>query len=176
MTGGMRFRNLSFGLHRFFRSKRAAVTAEFVIGFPILFLMFLVTIELTFLMARSTLLQQALEVTMRDVRLGNIVNPTVLELEEEVCSKFSIPDCDSSMVLEFTQIDRTTFVMPEPQAPCTRRSPEIMQARASEVYFTGTENELMVVRACLVVDTLTPMLGDVFEIFARTAFVNEPLD
>jgi hypothetical protein len=176
MKGEVRYWGRPFGMRRFFRSDRAAVTAEFVIGFPVLFLMFLVTIELTFLMVRSTLLQQALEVTMRDVRLGNIVNPTVIELEEEVCSKISVPDCDSSMVLEFTRIDQATFAMPASQAPCTRRSPEIMQARASEVYFTGAQNELMVVRACLVVDTVTPMMGDAFEIFARTAFVNEPQD
>ena len=33
------------------------------------------------------LLAQALDVTMREVRLGNIVNPTVISLEDTVCSR-----------------------------------------------------------------------------------------
>lgn len=162
-------------LHRFLRRQQAAVTAEFVFAFPVVFLMLLVTLELLFLMARATLLHQALDVTMREVRLGNIVNPGVLTLESEVCDRMSIiPDCRSSMVLEFTRINQATFAMPGQQAPCVRRDAAFLAARAGETYDTGQQNDLMVVRACMVVDTITPMMGDIFQLFARTAFVVEP--
>lgn len=162
-------------LRHFLRADKGAATAEFVILFPVVFMLLLVMLELAFLMARATLLQQALEVTMRDVRLGNIVNPTVSTLEDEVCEKMTtVNDCASSMVLEFTQINRATFAMPAPQAPCVRRSVDIMAARAGDIYDTGEVDELMVVRACMVVDPITPVLDDIFELFARTAFVNEP--
>lgn len=164
-------------LHRFFRDDRASASVELIFALPVVFAMFVVILELCFLMARSTLLQQALEVTMREVRLGAIVNPTVSSLEEQVCDRMStIPDCESSMVLEFTRINLTTFAMPGQQAPCTRRTQEIRAARAGELYDTGLENELIVVRACIVVDTITPLMDDAFELFARTAFVNEPLE
>lgn len=41
---------------------------------------------------------------------------------------------------------------------------------------TGAPNELMVVRACVLVDTITPYLGSFFDLTARSAFVNEPGD
>lgn len=164
-------------LRRFLRSDRAAASVEFILTFPIVFLMFLVVLELTFLMARTTLLHHALDVTMREVRLGTIVDPTVLTLEQEVCSNMTtIPGCQSSLALEFTQVDQATFAMPGPLAPCTRRSDAIQAARAADVYDTGSENELMVVRACMVVNSITPLLGTTFELFARTAFVIEPED
>ena len=175
MTGGAWITALHRALVRHRRSERGIVTAEFLIGIVIVFTMFMVTIELSFLMARSTLLHQSLEVTMREVRLGLIINPTVQSLEGAICDRMStIPDCASSLVLEFTQVDQTTFEMPAPQEPCTRRSAEIIANRGGELYFTGEENELMVVRACMVVDTITPFVDDAFELFARTAFVNEP--
>lgn len=162
-------------LRRFFRADNGAVTAEFVILFPVVFLLLLVTLEMIFLMARATLLQQALEVTMRDVRLGNITDPNVADLEETICERMAaVEDCRTSMVLEFTQVNRTTFEMPGPQEPCTRRSVDIMAARANDIYDTGAANELMVVRACMVVDSITPLWEDSFELFSRTAFVNEP--
>ena len=34
----------------------------------------------------------------------------------------------------------------------------------------------MVVRACVVADTITPVFSDAFTLFARSAFVNEPDD
>jgi hypothetical protein len=74
----------------------------------------------------------------------------------------------------FTGLNRTTFDMPGPSEPCTRRSVEFMQQRAAEIYDTGEADSLMVVRACVVVDTITPFLSDVFRLSARSAFVNEP--
>lgn len=164
-------------LRRFLRSGRASASIEFILAFPVVFLMFLIVLELTFLMARSTLLQQALDVTMRDVRLGTIVNPTVVSLEQEVCDRMTtVADCESSLVLEFTRVNTNTFAMPGPRAPCTRRTAAIMAARAADTYDTGAQNDLMVVRACMVLDTITPIMGDAFELFARTAFVNEPVN
>lgn len=164
-------------IRHFLRDERAAITAEFVLAFPVVFLFLVVTLELTFLMARSTLLQQALDVTMREVRLGNIVNPGVLELEDMVCDRISvIPACQSSMTLEFTRVDQATFQMPGQQAPCVRRDDEALAARAGDIYDTGVQNDLMVVRACMVIDAITPFFGSEFELFARTAFVNEPTD
>lgn len=161
----------------FFRSDEAAVTAEFVIGFSVLFTMFLLMLELFFLMVRVTSLQNALDITVRDVRLGLVVNPTVTSLEADICDQMLLPeDCKTSLTLEFTKIDLTTFAMPDQTEPCSRRSADVMAGRVSETYATGTENELMAVRACMVVDTLTPLMSDMFRIYARAAFVNEPAD
>ncbi len=160
---------------RFVRAEKGAITAEYVIGFPVIFLMVMAILELSFLMMRSTMLQRGLDLTLREVRLGTIINPTVTALEQAVCSRISIfPDCETSLVLEFTEVNRTTFDMPGPSEPCTRRSVEFMQQRAAEIYDTGEADSLMVVRACVVVDTITPFLSDVFRLSARSAFGHEP--
>lgn len=162
-------------LRHFLRRQTGAVAAAYVIGFPIVFLLFMVILELGFLMMRSTMLQHGLEVTLRDVRLGNMVNPTTATLEQAICDRMSVfPDCATSLTLEFTEIDPSTFDLPAPMAPCVERTVAMMQARASQVYLTGAPNELMAVRACVLADTITPYLADFFQINARAAFVNEP--
>ena len=166
-------RNLS--LRRALRSEDGAVTAAYVIGFPVVFIFFMIILELCFLMMRSTMLQHALDVTLRDVRLGTMVNPTTATLEQAICDGMgAFSGCTSSLTLEFTRIDTATFLLPAPMDPCVARSAVINAARANEVYVTGAPNELMAVRACVLVDTITPYLSDVFEVTARAAFVNEP--
>lgn len=164
-------------LRRFRQSQEGAVTAEFVIGFPIVFIMVLLLLELCFMMVRSTMLQHGLDTVLREVRLGEIVNPQATDLERMICDRIGIvPDCTTSLVLEFTQVDLATFAMPGTQAPCERRSEAMTQARAGQAYATGEQNQLVVVRACIVMDSITPYLTEVFQMTARSAFVVEPVD
>lgn len=164
-------------IKRFLRSDRGDSTPVFVIGFPIVFFFFMAILELTFLMMRSTMLQRGLDITLREVRLGNMVNPNAATLEQAICNEISVfDDCTRSLTLEFTRVNTATFAMPAPLSPCVERTPAMMQARASDVYVTGAPNELMVVRACVLVDTITPYLGTFFDLTARSAFVNEPGD
>ena len=162
-------------LRHFGRSERAAVTAEFVIAFPLVFTMLLIMLELTFLMVRSTMLQHGLDLVLREVRLGNMVNPNAAILEEAICDKMTIfSDCEKSLTLEFATVDLTTFAMPGQQTGCAPRSHDEALARAGMIYQTGTANQLVVVRACVMTGTITPVLTDSFRLFARSAFVNEP--
>lgn len=165
----------ALSLRRFLRAETGAVTAAYVVGFPVIFLLFMAILEMCFLMMRSTMLQRGLDMTLREVRLGNMVNPTMAALEQAICDRMSVfPDCTTSLTLEFTRIDTASFALPGPMDPCVARPATLMQARASEVYLTGAPNELMAVRACVLVDTVTPYLSDFFELTARAAFVNEP--
>lgn len=163
-------------LRRFFRTDRAAATAEFVIGFPLVFLMFIVTLETCFLMMRATMLQRGLEMAIRDVRLGNIKNPLMSVMEQAVCDRIQIvPNCTSSLTLEFTLVNQASFQMPAPTQPCTVRSAADAQARSASIYSTGAANDLLVVRACLVVNAISP-ISDVYRLYSRTALVIEPDD
>ncbi|MEN9411491.1 MAG: hypothetical protein RL216_3465 [Pseudomonadota bacterium] len=164
-------------LRVFSRSTKGAVTVEFVISFTLVFTMLMVIFELFFLMLRSTMLQRALDLTVREIRLGEYVNPTVGDMETVICNRMiALPDCDTSLTLEFTVIDKATFAMPGQVAPCVLRQPDVNGGRIAQPYNTGLENDLMVVRACVVADTITPVFSDAFTLFARSAFVNEPDD
>jgi hypothetical protein len=162
-------------LRVFSRSTDGAVTVEFVLGFTVVFAMFLVILEVFFLMLRSTLLQRAVDQTVREIRLGQYVNPTVGMLEDVICGRMiALPDCARSLTLEFTAIDKATFAMPGQIEPCVLREQEVNGGRVEQPYYTGVPNELMVVRACVVAGTITPLIPEAFSLFARSAFVNEP--
>ncbi|MEY4982396.1 MAG: hypothetical protein RIR62_662 [Pseudomonadota bacterium] len=163
---------------RFLREEKAAVVAEFVIAFPIMFSFFLVTIETTFAMVRATMFERSLDLIVRDLRLGIVGRPSVnaLFLEERLCSRTSIfPDCEESVTIELTQINTATWDMPAPGTPCRRRSIEVDGDRQDLEYNTGGENRLILVRACMTIDTITPLDGGFdYNLWASGAFVNEP--
>lgn len=165
-------------LQRFRREERAAVVAEFVLAFPIFFSFFLYSLEMGYMMVRSTMFDRSLDMVVRDLRLGSFgtTNVNAVFLEERVCSRTTFfPECEESIVLELTRVDPVTWALPAPQAPCVRRSATVRAGRTAETYNVGTENQLMVIRACMVVNTVTPLDGEFdYRLWASTAFVNEP--
>lgn len=163
---------------RFLREEKALVVAEFVIAFPIMFSFFLISLETTFAMVRSTMFERSLDMVVRDLRLGIVGRPTVdaIFLEQRLCSRTSLfPDCEESLTIELMQIDTTTWALPAPGTPCRRRSIEVDGDRSNLEYNTGAENRMILVRACMTIDSITPLDGGFdYNIWASGAFVNEP--
>ena len=94
-------------------------------------------------------------------------------------------DCERSLTIELTRVNTNFNNLPAMNAVCQRRTPEIQAGIQSNTVNTGQENELMVVRACLVVDALFPTafmgvnmaMADAdgtYALLATSAFVNEP--
>lgn len=170
--------NLRRHLRAFLRNESAVVAAEWAIAFPVYFAMFLWSMEVTYMMTRTSMLERSLDVVIRDLRLGRLgtQNPTVQFLEERVCSRTTLfPDCMESLAMEFTIVNQTTFAMPNTDLPCVVRTPEIKAGRTAQTYNVGTANELMVVRACMLVNTIMPFDGPIiYRLNAASAFVNEP--
>lgn len=165
-------------LRRFLRNESAVVGAEWAIAFPVYFAMFLWSMEVSYMMTRTSMLDRSLDMVIRDLRLGRLGTqfPTVEFLEERVCSRTTLfPDCEESLALEFTVVNQTTFAMPNNDLPCVVRTPEIRAGRTNQSYNVGTANDLMVVRACMLVDTVMPFDGPlIYRLNASSAFVNEP--
>lgn len=161
-------------IRRFCLGQRGVATVEFVVTFPILFALSFLAISLSFTLVQSTLLDRALDLTVRDLRLGVISNPDMTVLERAVCDQmFTFTDCTQSLTLEFTRIDPVTFSDPPAMGPCTKRDPDAQAARAGETYATGAHNDLMLVRACVEVLNVISGVGDM-QIYARSAYVVEP--
>jgi hypothetical protein len=165
-------------LRRFLRNESAVVAAEWAIAFPVYFALFLWTMEVAYMMTRTSMLDRSLDMVIRDLRLGRLgtETPTVRFMEERVCSQTTLfPDCLESLTLEFTTVNQTTFAMPNTDLPCVLRTPEIHAGRETQTYNVGTSNDLMVVRACMLVDTIMPFDGPInYRLNAYSAFVNEP--
>lgn len=161
-------------IRKFQQSQRGAATLEFVVTFPILFLLVLLSINLSFTLVQATLLDRALDLTVRDLRLGNLTNPAMTALEQAICDRMVIlGDCEASLTLEFTRVDPQTFTMPPQMGPCTARDPQAEAARAGQSYDTGAENDLMLVRACVEVTDIVARVGNM-RLYARSAYVVEP--
>ena len=155
-------------------------TIEFVMTLPLVLVLMFSTVESGVLLVQQTMLERALDVNVRKLRLG--ANMTQAELGVAICDDVAIiADCQNSMTLELTVIDKSTWVMPSTQVACYNRQEDIVPVTN---YTGGVDSDLMMIRACVIVDPLFPLLGigkamantknGDFTISARSAFVNEP--
>ncbi|OYU20166.1 MAG: pilus assembly protein TadE [Rhodobacteraceae bacterium PARR1] len=173
-------------LRKLWKDEAGTASVEFVIMFPLIFAMFFASFESGYMVLRSAMLERSLDLTVRDLRLGNLKKPTVEYLQQRLCSRTDMfEDCERSLTIELTRVNTSFNNLPTVDAVCQRRSPEIQAGIQSNTVNTGQENELMVVRACLVVDALFPSAfmgvntamadaNGTYALLATSAFVNEP--
>lgn len=173
-------------LRALLRDESGNATVEFVFMVPLVFAMFFASFESGYMVLRAALLERSLDMTVRDLRLGNLKNPTVEFLQQRLCSRTDMfEDCERSLTIELTRVNGGFTNLPAADAICERRSVEIQAGIQANTVNTGQENELMVVRACLVVDSLFPSafmgvdiaMADAdgtYALLATSAFVNEP--
>jgi Flp pilus assembly pilin Flp len=174
-----RFRNR---LRAFGREEEGLAAVEFAISFPFIFLLFIFAVELGLIMTKSVMLEHAVDMAMRDLRLGRMENPSSETLKDEICDRLAIiNDCRSNIMIELQPINTATWAMPNQPISCVDRDEEIQPV----VSFTlGQQNQIMLVRACVLVEPLFPATGigallpkdaqGGFGMAAYSAFVNEP--
>ena len=167
---------------RWFRREDGSATIEFVIFFPFIMFLFLSSIELGVFLMRTVLLERAVDLNVRALRLGTLSPMTPEELKRRICEDALIlGDCETSMAIELTPVSTETWDFPDPQITCVDRTSDI----APVVEFNpGTKNEIMLVRACVVADPFfatTSYVMDLpldasggYAIAAMSTFVNEP--
>lgn len=173
-------------LGRFARAARredGTATAEFVLVFPIIVMIMFQAFEAGWLEVRQTMLSRALDLTVRQLRLGHFVDPTNATLRQYVCSQVGgvISNCTNVMLIELTPVDTTNWTMPSPNATCIDRGAKIAPVTTVD---QGASDEMMIVRACATVPLMFPYAGigrDMQQdseggvaLVAASAFVNEP--
>jgi Flp pilus assembly protein TadG len=173
---------LGKALRRFRHREGGTATVEFVFAIPIILTIFMASFESGLLMTRLIMLEQSLDMTMRELRLGRLLNPTASSIKQEICDRTVIfEDCLDAVTVELTRVDTTTWQMPGLRVACVDREQEIQPV----VTFTpGADNELMLVRVCATQDAMFPSTGiglDLpkdaqggYGLIAVSAFVNEP--
>jgi hypothetical protein len=171
------------------RSDSGNVSVEFVFLFPLFVTLLISAIESGLMTMRYVWLDRALDITVRDLRLGILpVDDPSPEVNHEavknaICERgeLLLPDCEATMRLELIQVDTTTWDVPDPNADCVDRAGVVNPPLS----FEGREqNEMMIIRACYIVDPLVPDvgLGARFQkdatggvaLIVSSAFVNEP--
>ena len=158
-------------------------TIEFVILFPAIMTIFLSSFEVGIYLTRAVLLDRALDLNVRLLRLGSLDPATSDNLKQRVCTDALIfKDCPSAITIELTEVDTTTWNLPSGRMTCVDRNNEDIEPVVT--FNTGALNDLMLVRACTVLDPFfgtTPFVMQLpldasggYIVAAASTFVNEP--
>ena len=167
-------------LRRLRRDKSGAASVEFVIVAPVYLGIMFSMFEAGWLMTQSMMLERALDVTVRDLRLGVQADLSHDNFKDLICNRASIiKDCEDNVLLELVPISTAADV------PTTT----VCRDRSSDVdpvvtFNAGARSEIMYIRACVVIDPLMPGMGlglhlpldetGGFALVSYSAFVNEP--
>ncbi len=180
-----RARPLSFcrRMRRFRASEAGSSTVEFVILFPVIWMMFGMTIEAGMYSMQQVMLERGLDLTVREVRLGIMDNPTHDKLVTKTCENALIMvDCESSLRLEMITSGPTTFVAPSRKIACVDKA---AATPATVNIVNGANNDLMMLRVCMKIKPLLPFAGlgkaliedsndSYYSLTATSAYVMEP--
>ena len=164
------------------RREDGTAAMEFVLVIPIIMMIFMASFESGLLMTRSIMLEQSVDMTMRELRLGHFTSVTNHLLKREICALTVIfPDCTDNMKIELERVSTTTWDMPATPTHCINRH-ETAEPVVS--MSAGTDNDLMMVRVCVVLEAMFPTTGIALDLpldedggyglVARSAFVVEP--
>lgn len=167
-------------LGRAFRREDGNASIEFALVIPVFMTIFTASFESGFAMLRLNLLQHGLDVTMRELRLGRMEDPTQAKIKQMICDNMTmVDDCVSNLLVEITPI--TNWVLPTSNTICRDLQTTIVPVVQLNI---GQQNQLMLVRACLVQNMIFPTSGLAlslpenhdgdFNLIAVSAYVNEP--
>ena len=169
---------LNRGVHR----EDGNATIEFVLTIPVLLTIFMASFESGLFMVRSIMLDQAVDITMRELRLGHYPAPSSEILKTEICSRTVIfPNCQAQIMIEMTRISTSNWTMPPRQVNCVDRDEDVQPVTALQI---GQQNDVMLMRVCMIQDAMFPTTGiglgmnldagGGYALTATTAFVTEP--
>ena len=167
---------------RFARSEDGNSTIEFAITFPAMLFFLLSGIELGMVTLHHSMLERAMDMTVRDIRLGTGTAPQHDQIKDLICVRAGyIDDCDVNLRLEMIQVDPNNWTSLPGDADCTDQSEEVAPVRN---FVNGQDNELMILRACAKIAPMFPTLGlgenmetdgaGMYSLISMAAFVQEP--
>ncbi|MEM7526772.1 MAG: TadE family protein [Pseudomonadota bacterium] len=173
----------------FLRCDKGAASLEFVMLFPLVFAILVAYLEMGWLLTKQMMLDRGVDVTMRQVRIGAVPNVTHDLIKQGICDNALILiDCDNSLKIQL--IPYTTATPADfSNVDCFDRSlpvddPINVATQASSK--SGDRDEIIFVRACVLVDFLLPGGGIGFllaksspetgySVVSYSAFMNEPV-
>ncbi len=161
----------------------ATQVVPFALWMPVFVATIISGLELSALTVRHTALEQALDQTVRDVRLGTGTIYDHASLKTSICERATVlPDCMNSLRLEMVKLDMRDWVDPPADVQCVDQGSTVDPVITFEY---GRDNELMFLRACYEFKPIAPtsyfseaMVKDAngySAIVSMSAFVQEPL-
>lgn len=173
---------------RLFRAREQGnASVEFVLIFPAFMILFVSAFEAGLMMTRHVMLERATDIAVRSLRLGTWTPPTHNQMKKNICNIAGIiPNCMENLRLELRPVSKTTWQPLAHGASCIDRSTPYnpLDNSFEALVQPGKDNELMIVRACAIVDPIFPATGlglqlprdhkGGYALVSTSAFVNEP--
>lgn len=159
-----------------------AATLEFVLLLPFFLTIVFMTAEVGILTGRTVLLKRGVSIAIRDIQLGINASADPQQFRETVCrNAFLIDTCIEDLKVEMVDIS-DTIGQDRGAIACRNRVDADLEPLT--VYEPGTTDDIILVRACLLVNPVFPgtglgaalakdELGGGYAIVALTAFMNE---
>lgn len=173
-------------MRRWFGAKTAdetgSATIPFVMFLPFFMMLVVSSVDMGMLLVRHVMLERALDITVRNLRLGIWANPTHDMVKTEICKNAGlIPNCLNTVLVELRSVSKVTWQPLSSGATCVDRSKAI---NLPPPFDAGIGDEMMLIRVCAKFDPLFPMTGlgfqlpkdntGAYSLISSTAFVNEP--
>lgn len=150
MTGAGRGR-----LRRFGRTEDGSAVTQFVLALPVVFGMFLMTVDSGLSTTRDALLDKAVAMTARSIRQGTLGNPTVADIRGDLCKVMTVfPNCATTLKVQVIALPRSDVAVPAVPASCADQGNGVTPVRR---YVAGQTNGFVLLRACIPVESLTPV-------------------
>ncbi|WP_339107927.1 hypothetical protein [Thioclava sp. GXIMD4216] len=145
-------------LRKFFRDDTGAGTVAAVIMLPFFLIFVVAAAQIFVLQSKQTMLDRGLEITARNLRLQTYgtLFPTQNQIKSNMCRNIGfIKNCMNQLTIEMVAVDRSTWTAPNwnRQALCHDYS-DGKALDAEPVLQKGTDNQIMLMRACLKVPAL----------------------
>ena len=164
-------------------SEDGSATVEFVILFPLIFGLFVTSVDFSLMMLRQIFLDRAVDIAVRDVRLGLVDGTGLDDFKQRICENAALtPNCLQTVTVELRPISAAQFGGMDPRAACVDRAANVQPV----LNFTPGAGlqELMMLRACTVSNPFITANGfifgaargpnDDFMSVSVGVFVNEP--
>ena len=144
-------------MNRFRLDESGLVTVEFVIIFPIFFAFFLMTVENGIISIRNVMLERGVDIAVREIRIGTMLDPTGPKLRREICKvAMIIPDCENQLQVELRIRDPRNWEPLPGRVNCINRSEP---ARPAHDFTHGASNQLVIIQACVRINPFLPTTG-----------------
>lgn len=149
------------------RREDGGASVEFVILLPAFLMVFISSFESSLLLTRQVMLERAVDVTVRDIRLDIGSTITQNQVRNLICDRARIlPDCAAHLLVELTAISQVTYALPAAASPCVNVESSVVP----EPGFAGSRSgKLVLLRACY---SVQPMLAESTFAMARTLAAN----
>lgn len=180
-------------LARFRDDEGGNATIEFALFVPFFFVFFVSAFEMGMLMIRQTMLDRGVDLTVRMVRLNQIVDAagndvvTRENLRRSICffSGGLVPRCDENLRIEMIRADPHDWAATAGRAMAGGACVDVDEpARVDGVFDAVAENELVIIRVCALIQPffvdaglgaqMVRRSGDNYAVFSMSAFVVEP--